>query len=237
MPGIAHTVWAMLDALGYTNVDVLGVARRSCRPATRPPSALGTAARARRDRPGARLGARFPACPAGLGPPPLLAAGLPTGASSAVSTVDRHAATPMPCRTDRHFVRRTALVGPRVPRAVVRHLRLDRPALAAHAAATHPRAGRRRRPDRPAGQRAHPRPSHSQRPPTHRARRRAPVPPRATGRDGRAGHPISGRPMVKAHCHTARNRVVPDVLLRGQHGRPRMPSFSRSNRARVTACG
>ena len=54
MPGIARTIEAMLDALGYDRVDVLGrVARRGRRPAACPPGApAGAAAGARRHRPG-----------------------------------------------------------------------------------------------------------------------------------------------------------------------------------------
>ena len=64
------------------------------------------------------------------------------------------------------FVERPSMRG--LPRPAVRDQRVDQPAVAAEAAAADARAGRRRRPDRPAAQRTHPRPLHSRRAAAHR---------------------------------------------------------------------
>jgi hypothetical protein len=53
----------------------------------------------------------------------------------------------------------------------------------------------------PLGQRTHPRPPHPRRSAAHRARWRTPLRARATGGDGRAGHPVSGRATGRPPVH------------------------------------
>ena len=71
----------------------------------------------------------------------------------------------------------------RLPRPALRHQPLDRPSVAATAAAADARARRRRRPDRPGAQRPDPGALHPGRPAARRPGRRPPVPARTPGRD------------------------------------------------------
>jgi pimeloyl-ACP methyl ester carboxylesterase len=185
MPGIARTIEAMLGVLGYDRVDVLGVSlggvvaqqlahqaprrvRRLVLAATGP--GLGSA-------PGSPRVLLALATPHRYYQPDYyrsIAGRIYGGQARRDPDALLHGS---PARfVERPSVRGTAL-GSRVPRPAVRHRRLDQPALAAQAPATDARAGRRRRPDRPATQRTHPRPPHSRRPPARRGRRWTPVSP------------------------------------------------------------
>src|SRR4029453_1348854 len=111
----------------------------------------------------------------------------------------RRCGAPRPGRTAPRLgraVHRTAL-GLGLRRPALRDQWLDQPAVAADAAAADPGAGRRRRPDRPAGQRTDPRPLHPARAAAGRAGRRPPVPAGTTGTDRRGGRRLPrgrGRP-------------------------------------------